>query len=65
MRDVRRRTSAITTAAAARGLASSRRQQDQGGEHPSDYPAVELMESFEITREQLDEFASALQGARP
>lgn len=61
LRDVRRRTSAITTAAAARGLAASR-QEGNDSIHPSDYQALELMESIEVSAEELEAFARPLGG---
>lgn len=65
LRDVRRRTSAITTAAAARGLASSRRQQEETGLHPSNYAAVDWMETFEVSEAELDIFMQPLRGEAP
>lgn len=62
LRDVRRRTSTITTAAAARGL-SSRHRQQENEIHPSDFEAVELMESILIDPEALSQFAEPLSGA--
>ena len=53
LRDVRRRTSALTTAAAARGLAGSA----EGGDGlASDPEAVKYMESFELSPDQIQAF---------
>lgn len=61
LRDVRRRTSAITTAAAARGLASSRQKDEKNSQHPSDYEALTYMESIQPTAAEIANFARPLQ----
>lgn len=61
LKDVRRRTSAITTAAAARGLAAS----SEGSKedlYKSDPKAVEYMESFIIPSNDLETFSKAVKG---
>lgn len=61
LKDVRRRTSALTTAAAARGLAA-RSANDQSAKHKEDKEAVKYMESFDISDSDLDVFAEAIRG---
>lgn len=64
LKDVRRRTSAITTAAAARGLAANKRGEKEEL-YKSDKKAVEYMESFEVTQKELTRFAKPLAGDTP
>lgn len=61
LKDVRRRTSAITTAAAARGLAATARTESEA-KHHADVAAVEYMESFKVTPAELYNFGQALTG---
>lgn len=61
LKDVRRRTSAITTAAAARGLAASSRGSKEDL-YKSDETGVDYMESFRISDSELDVFAKAIRG---
>jgi hypothetical protein len=53
LRDVRRRTSALTTAAAARGLAGSA---DSGDGLASDPEAVKYMEGFSVSPDSIETF---------
>lgn len=59
LKDVRRRTSTITTAAAARGLADVSKG-SKADLYVSDMAAVEYMESFQIAPRELKEFADAI-----
>ncbi len=62
LKNIHRRTSAITTAAAARGLAS---KANANTSHvPTDLKAVIYMESFTITETQLNAFARLLDGGK-
>ncbi|MBE0471455.1 MAG: hypothetical protein IBX55_18340 [Methyloprofundus sp.] len=64
LKDVRRRTSAITTAAAARGLKSAETADDNG--LVSDYTGLLYMENFQPSREDLETFKLPLeQGGQP
>jgi len=63
LKDVRRRTSAITSAAAARGLAASSRGSKEDL-YKSDEQAVVYMESFNIQEDDLDIFAEEIGGDR-
>ncbi len=60
LKDIRRRTSAITTAAAARGLADVSRgtKQDRYVSNPK---AVEYMESIKISPRELNRFAQPIE----
>lgn len=60
LKDVRRRTSAITTAAAARGLAASARQEDTT-QNTANLAGVIYMESFDFSEQELNQFADAIQ----
>lgn len=60
LKNVHRRTSAITTAAAARGLAS--KASASTSDVQVDLKAVRYMESFEISNAQLNQFAKPVQG---
>ncbi len=62
LKDIRRRTSAITTAAAARGLADVAKasQQDRYVSNPE---GVRYMESFKIPTRELLKFSQAVQQA--
>lgn len=60
LKDVRRRTSAITTAAAARGLAASAAQEDT--QYTENLPGVVYMESFKVSDAELKTFEQAILG---
>jgi len=60
LKNVHRRTSAITTAAAARGLASKANATTKHVK--SDIKAVEYMESFLISNQALNQFAVPVKG---
>lgn len=59
IKNIHRRTSAITTAAAARGLAS--KASASTSDLPIDVKAVRYMESFTISDTELDKFAEPVQ----
>lgn len=63
LKDVRRRTSALTTAAAARGLAA-KSARDTSSKYKDNKEAVKYMESFKISEADLNAFAEAIQGAQ-
>lgn len=60
LKDVRRRTSAITTAAAARGLASVARDKDT--KYKEDLAGLTYMESFKVSPKALKAFEKPLRG---
>lgn len=60
LKDVRRRASAITTAAAARGLAATARE--EAGDLVVNMEGVRYMESFSVTRQELEQFTQPLEG---
>lgn len=60
LKNVHRRTSAITTAAAARGLAS--RASASTKDVKSNLKAVKYMESFKISNKELNQFAIPVRG---
>lgn len=60
LKDVRRRTSAITTAAAARGLAAAEDQSDD--KYSDNLDGVNYMESFRISSQDLQKFEQPLTG---
>ena len=57
-RSLRKRASSVSTAAAARGLASD--EENGVVQRESDREALERIESFEISEEDLDQFMEAL-----
>ena len=62
LKDIRRRTSAITTAAAARGLADVAKENKQD-RYVSNPEGVKYMESFKIPTRELLKFSKAVQHA--
>lgn len=58
LKDVRRRTSAITTAAAARGLAA--RSDEQDTQYTKNMAGVQYMESFKVSAKELQAFEQFL-----